>query len=48
MTATVLAADLADKGYTAWDIGHAAKDYDAYMRKEEKTDEIIDRFFAPD
>ena len=48
MTATVLAADLADDGYTAWDIGHAAKDYDAYMRKAEKTDAVIDKFFAPD
>ena len=48
MTATVLAADLADQGFIAWDIGHAAKDYDAYMRKAEKTDEVIDKFFAPD
>lgn len=48
MTATVLAADLADIGYIAWDIGHAAKDYDAYMKKVEKTDEVIDVFFAPD
>lgn len=48
MTATVLAADLADLGYTAWDIGHAAKDYDAYMRKIEKTDSVQDKFFAPD
>lgn len=48
MTATALAADLADQGYIAWDIGHAAKDYDAYMRKVEKTDAVIDKFFAPD
>ena len=48
MTATVLAADLADYGYIAWDIGHAAKDYDAFMKKVEKTDEVMDRFFAPD
>ena len=48
MTATVLAADLADMGYTAWDIGHAAKEYDAYMRREEKTDAVMDKFFAPD
>lgn len=48
MTATVLAADLADRGYIAWDIGHAAKDYDAYMRKLEKSDKVIDKFFAPD
>lgn len=48
MTATILAADLADLGYIAWDIGHAAKDYDAYMQKAEKTDAVIDKFFAPD
>lgn len=48
MTATVLAADLADLGYTAWDIGHAAKEYDAYMRKVEKTPTNINSFFAPD
>lgn len=48
MTATVLAADLADAGYTAWDIGHAAKDYDAYMRKADKTDEAANSFFAAD
>lgn len=48
MTATVLSADLANEGYVAWDIGHAAKDFDAYMKKVEKSDEVIDKFFAPD
>lgn len=48
MTATVLAADLADLGYIAWDVGHVAKDYNAYMSKAEKTDAVIDEFFAPD
>lgn len=48
MTATVLAGDLAKLGYIAWDIGHAAKDYDAYRKKVEKTDDNIDNFFAPD
>lgn len=48
MTATVLAGDLADEGYIAWDIGHAAKDYNAYMEKIEKTDAVMDSFFAPD
>ncbi len=48
MTATVLAADLADAGYLAWDVGHMAKDYDAYIKKLEKTDAVIDNFFAPD
>ena len=43
LPATVLAADLADMGYIAWDIGHAAKDYDAYMKKVDKTDAVIDK-----
>ncbi len=46
MTATVLAADLADLGYLAWDIGHCAKDYDAYKQNIAKTDEVIDKFFG--
>ena len=48
MTATVLAGDLAQLGYVAWDIGHAAKEYDAYRKNVEKTDDIIDAFFSPD
>lgn len=48
MTATVLAADLTDLGYVAWDIGHVAKDYDAYMRKLERTDEVMDAFWNAD
>ena len=48
MTATVLAADLTDEGYLAWDIGHAAKDYDAFMRKLERTDAVAQSFFSPD
>ncbi len=48
MTATVLVADLADEGYIAWDVGHSAKEYDAFMRKIEKSDKVINDFFAPD
>ena len=48
MTATALAADLAAEGYTAWDVGHMAKDYDAYRRGLEKTDANITAFWAPD
>ncbi|MDL2264736.1 GT-D fold domain-containing protein, partial [Synergistaceae bacterium OttesenSCG-928-I11] len=43
-TATVLAYDLAKKGYRALDLGHIAKDYDFYTRKDAK----LTRFFAPD
>lgn len=48
MTATVLAADLTDLGYVAWDIGHIAKDYDAYMKKMECTTENMKKFWDPD
>lgn len=47
-TATVLAYDLAQEGYTAWDIGHIAKDYDAFIKNSEQNTEDIKNFFAPD
>lgn len=47
-TATVLVPDLTDMGYMAWDVGHVAKDYDAYMKKTEKTQQNMDDFWAPD
>ena len=47
-TATVAAWDLAHEGYTAWDIGHMAKDYDAFIKKIEKTPQYIQEFVAPD
>ena len=47
-TATVLVPDLTDIGYMAWDVGHVAKDYDAYMKKMEKTQQNMDAFWAPD
>jgi len=48
MTATVLAADLADLGYVAWDLGHIAKEYDAYMKGIDKSDRNIKEFYKPD
>ena len=47
-TAKVLVYDLFKNGRTAWDIGHYLKDYDAYMRKVPKTDDMIEKFFKPD
>lgn len=47
-TAKVLVYDLFKAGRTAWDIGHYLKDYDAYMRKMPKTDDMIEKFFKPD
>lgn len=47
-TATAMVPDLTDLGYMAWDVGHVAKDYDAYMNKTEKTQKNMDAFWAPD
>ncbi|MBQ7169327.1 MAG: DUF1792 domain-containing protein [Synergistaceae bacterium] len=47
-TATVMAADLTDMGYLAWDTGHIAKDYDAYMKKVEISPQAEHSFYAPD
>ena len=47
-TATVMAADLTDMGYIAWDTGHIAKDYDFYMKNIEKTPKNQTAFFSAD
>lgn len=47
-TATVLAYDLALEGYQALDFGHIAKDYNAWMEKQERSDKNINDFFKPD
>lgn len=44
----VLVEDLTKAGYTAWDVGHLAKDYDAYRKRLNRTKEDIGRFYAPD
>ena len=44
----VLIHDLTKEGYTAWDIGHLAKDYDSYRKHLGRTREEIGRFYAPD
>ncbi len=43
-----LVCSLTQQGYLAWDIGHLAKDYDCFCKKQVKTPEEIARFFAPD
>jgi len=48
ITATALAADLTDLGYMAWDLGHIAKDYNAFMTGEPKTVQNESRFWKPD
>lgn len=47
-TATVLAYDLTLLGYRAIDIGHIAKDYDAWMKNLPSNAKIITEFFNPD
>lgn len=44
----VLIRDLTQEGYTAWDIGHLAKDYDSYRKRLGRTKEEIASFYAPD
>ena len=48
MTAKVMVEELTDRGFIAWDVGHAAKDYDAYMRKAVKNEEESRKFWDPD
>lgn len=47
-TATVMAADLSDYGYIAWDIGHLPKDYNAYMLNTERSSEAIKSYWKAD
>lgn len=49
-TAKVMAADLTDMGYMAWDVGHIAKDYDFYMHKKATGNEkeTQAQFWCPD
>lgn len=47
-TATVLAADLCRSGIRALDVGHIAKDYDAYMRKLPTDMAANIEFYSPD
>lgn len=47
-TATILAYDLAKEGFRAIDIGHIAKDYDAYKKKVLVNSKIIKDFFGPE
>lgn len=47
-TATVMVADLTDKGYLAWDIGHLPKDYNAYMNKMARSKENLESYWKAD
>lgn len=47
-TAKVLVYDLFKEGRIAWDIGHYLKDYDAYMKKNPRTETDIVQFYKPD
>lgn len=47
-TATVLAYELSKCGYVSYDIGHLPKDYDAFMKRADRSAEAISKFYAPD
>lgn len=47
-TAKPLAYDLHKAGYTAWDIGHFIKDYDAYCKRSARDAQTITKFYSPD
>ena len=47
-TATVLAYELSKRGYVSYDIGHVPKDYDAFMKRADRSAEAISKFYAPD
>ena len=47
-TSKLLVRDLAEEGYIAWDVGHLAKDYDAFCKRVERNTYEIKQFYAPD
>ena len=47
-TSKALVYELAQKGYMAWDVGHLAKDYNAYCEGMERSHENIVWFYSPD
>lgn len=47
-TAKVLVYDLYKVGYTAWDMGHYLKDYDAFKKQRPRTEAEIEQFYKPD
>ena len=47
-TSKPLVYELSKDGYTAWDIGHLAKDYDHCLKNVPRDKDVVVRFFAPD
>lgn len=47
-TAKPLCYELSKDGYLAWDIGHLAKDYDAYCKNIQRSPEALKTFMSPD
>ena len=48
MTAKVLAHELTQDGYMVWDVGHLAKDYNAYKLRLPKNEKNKKEFWLPD
>lgn len=48
MAGKAMIPEVADLGYVAWDVGHLAKSYNAFMTNMQVTPENIANFYAPD
>ena len=48
MAGKAMIPKVSEMGYTAWDIGHLAKSYNAFMTEMPITDENKSKFFSPD
>ena len=46
--AKALTIEMTKRGYMVWDIGHLAKDYNAYAKQMPRTSDKVLDFFAPD
>lgn len=47
-TSKILVSELTKEGFLAWDLGHLAKDYDAYKSRKMRSEQDIQKFFEPD
>ena len=48
MAGKAMIPEISEMGYTAWDVGHLAKSYNAYMTEMPITEENKSKFYAPD
>ena len=48
MAGKAMIPEISEMGYIAWDVGHLAKSYNAFMTSMPITEENISKFYAPD